>query len=153
VVRPGEIVVAFTDVTQAAEVIGRPAVVLASPLHDTLVASADLGIVRAKGDSYGLPFIHFCLGTEEARQHTYARTNGSTVLHLQRDAVETFEFPLPPHDIAASFCEIATPLLARQAHNELESRTLSEIRDVLLPKLLSGEFRIQDAERKVAAAL
>jgi type I restriction enzyme S subunit len=39
-----------------------------------------------------------------------------------------------------------------QAHNEIENRTLSSIRDLLLPKLMSGEIRIREAEAMVAAA-
>lgn len=43
-------------------------------------------------------------------------------------------------------------LLDLQSHNEAENRTLSSIRDLLLPKLMSGEIRIREAEAMVAAA-
>jgi type I restriction enzyme S subunit len=36
--------------------------------------------------------------------------------------------------------------------NELETRTLTQTRDFLLPKLMSGEIRLKDAERIVEAA-
>ncbi len=32
-------------------------------------------------------------------------------------------------------------------HNKHESRTLAQLRDTLLPKLISGELRIKDAEK------
>jgi type I restriction enzyme, S subunit len=44
-------------------------------------------------------------------------------------------------------------LLARQSQLPVESRSLGDLRDILLPKLLSGELRVQDAERFVASAL
>lgn len=39
------------------------------------------------------------------------------------------------------------PLLARQALNMAESRTLASLRDTLIPKLISGELRVPAAER------
>jgi hypothetical protein len=44
------------------------------------------------------------------------------------------------------------PWLAEAAHNIRESRTLVALRDTLLPKLLSGELRVKDAERLAADA-
>jgi type I restriction enzyme S subunit len=35
----------------------------------------------------------------------------------------------------------------RQHHNACESHTLAALRDALLPKLISGELRVKDAER------
>ena len=44
------------------------------------------------------------------------------------------------------------PLLALQDANQAESRTLAATRDLLLPKLMSGEIRVRDAERLAEAA-
>src|SRR5207237_1020858 len=44
------------------------------------------------------------------------------------------------------------PRLVRQSLCRAQSRTLAELRDTLLPKLLSGELRVRDAERLVGAA-
>jgi type I restriction enzyme S subunit len=52
-------------------------------------------------------------------------------------------FPRSQHAIAARI----DPLLARQSRNVVESRTLVALRDTLVPKLVSGEVRINDAER------
>jgi type I restriction enzyme S subunit len=38
-------------------------------------------------------------------------------------------------------------------NNETQSRTLASIRDALLPKLLSGEIRVKDAERFVESVV
>ncbi len=49
-------------------------------------------------------------------------------------------------NVLAAFSEGAPLLLAGMAQNVRESRTIAAIRDVLLPKLLSGEIRVKDAE-------
>lgn len=57
-----------------------------------------------------------------------------------------------PHDeLLRRFATACSPLLEKNAHNERESRTLAALRDTLLPKLISGELRIRDAERLVEA--
>jgi type I restriction enzyme, S subunit len=52
-------------------------------------------------------------------------------------------FPPSQHAIVRKL----DPLLARQSANVVESRILAELRDTLLPKLVSGQIRIKDAER------
>jgi type I restriction enzyme S subunit len=50
-------------------------------------------------------------------------------------------------DVLARFSRFTDPLLGKMAQNERESRTLAALRDTLLPKLISGELRVKDAER------
>ena len=58
---------------------------------------------------------------------------------------------LPPQSILDAFEKRAVLVFRRRHESELESRTLATIRDTLLPKLISGELRIKDAERIVGA--
>ena len=50
------------------------------------------------------------------------------------------------------FGEIVDPLFAQVRDSTEESHTLAQLRDTLLPKLISGELRIQDAEQFIEAA-
>lgn len=60
---------------------------------------------------------------------------------------------IPEHSVVHAFTQLARPLLAKARLNIAESRTLAVLRDTLLPKLLSGEVRIRDAEQIAEAAL
>lgn len=60
---------------------------------------------------------------------------------------------IPDSSIVHIFTEVVAPLLMRISRNVAESATLAALRDLLLPKLLSGEVRIRDAERRAEAAL
>lgn len=51
--------------------------------------------------------------------------------------------------VQRAFDALATPLAERMAAADVESRTLAATRDLLLPKLMSGEIRIRDAEKLV----
>ena len=69
---------------------------------------------------------------------------------VRPEVVAATQVVLPTQAVAERFSRAARSLLARQAAAERESRTLAEIRDALLPKLLSGQIRVKEAERVVA---
>jgi type I restriction enzyme S subunit len=50
------------------------------------------------------------------------------------------------------FSELVRPLMDRIAANRSESCTLAALRDTLLPKLMSGEICVRDAERIIGKA-
>lgn len=54
---------------------------------------------------------------------------------------------IPSHDIVEAYEHRVFPLDSSIEVNERESRTLAAIRDALLPKLISGELRVKNAER------
>jgi len=74
---------------------------------------------------------------------------GSAVPTLNRNHVHDLPTLLPATPIVDVFEEFAASALANQKHNADESQTLSALRDTLLPKLISGELRVGDAERFV----
>ena len=142
VVLPGDVIVACTDVTQAAEVVGRSAVVGETSSFRTLVASLDVLIVRPKNRTLGRAFVYYVTGTDGFVSHALARTTGTTVLHLSRDAVESFRFALPPRPLVERFEHCADALRARIQINSSAVGLLVDLRDALLPKLVSGELRV-----------
>ena len=142
VVALGEVVIACTDVTQAAEVIGRPAMARATNKFRTLVASLDTLIVRPREPEMTRSFLYFLAGTEEFAAHTYAYTTGTTVLHLSKDAVPSFRFACPPPELVKLFESTGSSVLGRLQAIDQESDVLANMRDALLPKLISGELRV-----------
>ncbi|MEJ7569274.1 MAG: restriction endonuclease subunit S [Gaiellaceae bacterium] len=70
---------------------------------------------------------------------------GTTVIHLGKSDVDRFTTPAPSVEQLDAFSSQAEPLVAKLVANAQESRTLAELRDTLLPKLISGELRVSDA--------
>jgi type I restriction enzyme, S subunit len=58
---------------------------------------------------------------------------------------------VPPQSVIATFDCVAQALLQRNHHSSVENAALADLRDRLLPKLLSGEVRVRDAEKVVEA--
>ena len=142
IIIPGELVVSYTDVTQEAEVIGKPAIVQDTSEYKTLVASLDLGIIRPLQSSVSSRFLYYLFRSHDFQSHINGYTTGTTVLHLSKDGVPNYQFALPTNAVLRHFDSIVNPLFDRIESNENQSRTLSQLRDTLLPKLLSGEIRI-----------
>lgn len=141
IVSPGEIVVAQTDLTQGAEVVGRGVRVPASGNHDILVASLDLAILRPKD---GMPneYLLGLLSSEAFRQHCRSRVTGTTVLHLAKDAMPTWWAPVVSPEKQEGFAATARALLSRMDAYITENNRLTSTRDALLPELLSGRVRV-----------
>jgi type I restriction enzyme, S subunit len=77
---------------------------------------------------------------------------GTTVIHLGKGDIDTFRLLQPPPTILKAYGAIAEPLLRRIVTNSRESIDLAQTRDLLLPKLMSGEIRLREAEKIVEAA-
>jgi type I restriction enzyme S subunit len=60
---------------------------------------------------------------------------------------ENHDVVCPPANTAKAFSAAVCPLMAKMRANETESRTLAALRDALLPQLLSGEVRVENAEQ------
>jgi type I restriction enzyme S subunit len=144
VVIPGDLIVAYTDVTQAAELIGKPAIVVGVEEYDTLVASLDVGIVRPDFSVCGRQFLYGLFKTDAFQSHTLSHTSGTTVLHLSKDGVGSFRFALPTTGLIRVFEEIATELAERRQINSDQVRSIFHLRDTLLPRLISGQLQIDE---------
>ncbi|HXH08954.1 MAG TPA: restriction endonuclease subunit S [Alphaproteobacteria bacterium] len=82
-----------------------------------------------------------------AQEDILSRANGSTFLEISKSNFRRIPVVCPTNRILAAFDSIARPLYQQILANERESRTLAALRDTLLPKLISGDLRIEDAER------
>jgi type I restriction enzyme S subunit len=73
----------------------------------------------------------------------------SAVPGLSRSTAYAQPCVQPPKPVAVAFEVLAERLFELRYHNESESQTLAELRDLLLPKLLSGEIQVPEAEEVV----
>ena len=148
VVDEGDIVVAQTDITQRAEVIGRPIRVERLGFVGKLVASLDFVIVRP-GRELTREVLFVLLNQQEFRDHVLGYCNGTTVLHMNSRAVPSYQFSLPDADVVKTVTSVIKPLLERSDCARRENAALTRLRDALLPRLLSGDLCVRDAESLV----
>ncbi len=129
IIRPNDIVIAQTDITQNADVIGRPAIVPMDTNYSTLVASLDAAIIRVIDKSQlDSNYLYYLLLSNEYVNHIKSFVTGTTVLHLSRNAISTFQFSLPPLKEQQTISHILKTLddkieINRQMNKMLEEMT------------------------------
>ncbi len=74
---------------------------------------------------------------------------GTTVIHLGKGDIDTFKLMHPGREILRAFGEATDAVLSKIVENERETRTLAQTRDLLLPRLMSGELRVADADKVI----
>ncbi len=94
-------------------------------------------------------FAYFLARTEDFRSFAISNMTGTSGRQrIPADCFNHFQIVVPPAEIAGRFGQVAGTALSKMKANDEESRTLSAIRDTLLPKLLSGEMRLRGVWRK-----
>lgn len=86
--------------------------------------------------------------------HTiFQHANGSTFLEISRSSFRRIRLVVPPSHVVAKFVEIAGLLLQKITNNERQRKTLTEIRDTVLPRLISGKLGLPDGEALLQEAV
>ena len=99
---------------------------------------------KFKGKYEGISnyFILFLIKPELEYVQSYK--TGTTVSHLGKSDIDRFVFLTPPLDVVLDFSEIVNPIIKEVVNRAKESRRLAELRDTLLPKLMSGELKVNE---------
>lgn len=81
-----------------------------------------------------------------------AATKATTMGHIQRHHLSDAKVVVPDQRIVDRATSLFAPIFSRVVETQIESRTLCELRDYLLTKLLSGEVRVRDVHKLVGGA-
>ena len=148
VIQPGEVIVANTEQGHDRLLIGFAAIVPKS-FGDNGLFSHHIYRVRPK-DSFALTpdFICQLLNTKAMHNTISGYSTGTTVNMLPVDALRIPSIVVPPLQVVTTFSTFAKVARIRQGKLMAESRTLTALRDALLPKLVSGELQIRGNVQK-----
>ncbi|MEQ8477309.1 MAG: restriction endonuclease subunit S [Fulvivirga sp.] len=124
-------------------------------LFDNEIAfgSTEFLVMRAK---HGVSkYWTYCL----SRDYNFRKFSISTMVgtsgrqRVQNGPFLSFEIAKPPKTVFDLFTEQVEHWFTQIRHNTIENQTLTNLRDTLLPKLISGEVRVKEAEQTVAEVL
>ena len=139
-----DILVAHTDLTQNADVIGNAELLLTCGKYDSIIFSMDLVKVLPK-ETFPYRFLLAAmLRNKLFKGHSLGYVNGTTVLHLSKKALPDFEIRKPSDSESKMMDEVLASYYKRMAELLQENDRLISLRDTLLPKLMSGELKIND---------
>ncbi|MBY3153176.1 restriction endonuclease subunit S [Rhizobium laguerreae] len=92
------------------------------------------------------------LASRELVNQLKSMAHGSVFSTITRATFEAISFSRSDVRIFSQFEEIALPLFEKIRASVFENRSLAATRDLLLPKLMSGEIRLSDAQHLMEAA-
>jgi len=142
VVKPGDLIIANTDMTYDRIILGSP--ILVPDYPGVILFTHHLFAFR----DVKLPvsFLYYYLRTDDFHGMCESSANGTTVLAITRDDVLDADIPLPTQSDLSLFDRAASKCLQLIATNEREISRLSALRDNLLPRLMSGEIDVSSLE-------
>ena len=139
-----DILVAHTDLTQNADVIGNAELLLTYGKYDSIIFSMDLVKVLPKNNFPYRFLLAAMLKNNIFKGHSLGYVNGTTVLHLNKKALPEFEIRIPSKADAEKMNDALVPYYKLMAKLLQENDRLIRFRDTLIPKLMSGELKIND---------
>ena len=151
IVKPGDICISSHDVTQDRNHIGAPFIIPKTYENKSIASATNTFIVRIANE-FSREFLYQTFKSKRFRQEMIASAKGTAIIHVSKDSVLNFKFCKPTNSIIENFSKLTQPIVYKLENNRDEIATLSELRDTLLPKLISGELKIPDAENLIEEA-
>jgi len=142
VITQGDIVIANTDITQDRLVLGSPAIV--PPLNSKEIIFTHHIFAVRNNSILGNYFLYHLLQTPHYHSNVISYATGTTVLAISKEAILDFQFAFLHNDLINKFEEIVSYIYKLILNNNFEIQSLTKTREVLLPKLMSGEIKVKN---------
>lgn len=114
---------------------------------DGLTGSTGFAVLRPKKEIYR-EVVCYAATSKDNIDRLAHLADGGAYPAVRPDVVLSTPFTFPGDEILAAYSQSTAALLDRAEINKQENKTLAVLRDALLPKLISGELRIDDAKGK-----
>jgi len=141
VIRPGDVLL-YKDGAQ----IGRKTYFDCSFPHATSAINEHVFILRAKR-AWFQRFLFFWLDQRWMTEEIISLNSNSAQPGINQRGVRSLPILIPDTRAVKEFDALIRPFIQRLFQNCLESRSLASLRGALLPKLISGELQLRDAEK------
>lgn len=114
-----------------------------SPEHG--ISSTEFVNLEPKKD-YALNFIYLLAKSNQFKSYLESHTTGTSGSHqrVKQKDILNYSLSIPPEKELQKFNSVVQPLLESVVTNRAECNNLENLRDTLLPKLTSGEVRVND---------
>ncbi len=99
-------------------------------------------------DNKGVSKYWIYLWLKENMEYVKSHANGSTFQEISKSAFRNLKITIPPKNLLVKFDQIVISFFDKIKSNMYQIRTLERFRDILLPKLMSGEVRVKCQEKR-----
>ena len=110
-----------------------------------LIGSTGFAVLSPK-QHWMTAFTYLCATRDESIDRLASLADGGAYPAVRPDVVASTPCTLPPDEVMKVFDGAARPLLDAIGANSEQAQTLSTLRDTLLPRLISGQLRLPEAQ-------
>jgi type I restriction enzyme S subunit len=138
-VSEGDLLIAITDVTRNADIIGKAIIV--PNYYSELVISMDIAKI-SPSKKLSESFLMMLFNSNQYHNYIKWFASGTIVLHLNLDGMNWYKTEIPPKSLLNKFDSILLPITSRIADTNKQNQKLAELRDWLLPMLMNGQVKV-----------
>jgi type I restriction enzyme, S subunit len=139
IVKSGDIIIANTDMTSNREILGTP-ILVPSTYEKKIIFSHHL--YALKNPRLDKAFVFYYLKSKTFKNIAENYANGTTVLSISKTDIEKARILIPDEASIKAFSNLASLNIKKIFLHEYQNIALSDLRDLLLPKLMSGEIEV-----------
>lgn len=140
-IEPGEIIIATRQQSDNLPILGQPAIIPQTLSHKKAIVGTNLYRVFNHSKMRNNTLFQL-LRSERYKKFIKENSKGTTVRMITKDAVESFKFKIPPDDLLEQINKVIDPISNLIEQNIIENEGVSNLRDLLLTKLISGELEV-----------
>lgn len=118
--------------------------------ESTDFAIKNIGLFKTSQRPEFASYMYLLLSSREMKHYLEARMAGTTQKYLSLKALREIAIIEPAKPVIETFSELVKPIFEKIHQNRTSVQTLSTLRDTLLPRLISGQLRLPEAEAALA---
>ena len=142
-----DILVAHTDLTQNADIIGNAEMIFNKLNYQNIIFSMDLVKIIPKSKNISKFLLILLLKNSNFKNHCLSYVNGTTVLHLSKKALQEYKVFLPKNlESLNPLINLVSKIYKKFSLLSKENEKLTNLKNYLLPKLMNGEIDIEKIE-------
>ncbi len=145
-----DLIISTRDVTQDAIFLGAPAIIPSYRKSENLYIGANLFKLQLINKNFGKWNLYCLLRSSPFREYVKDVASGTSILMLKKSDFLQYTFKCPDPNVLTDINSKLAILFNKIDNNLTNLMTLKKLRDTLLPKLMSGEVRVQIKEESAA---
>lgn len=137
-----DIVMVMTDRKSTMELLGKVGKIYKDGYY---LLNQRMYRIRAK-KGINTNYLYACLNSTETSNFLKRKALGSVQKYVNTGEINSIEIKVPSSEKMEEIASILDPIFSQMESNILENESLNELRDILLPKLMSGEIDVSDID-------
>ena len=149
ILKNGDLLMSMTDMKDAVSLLGHTALMI---YDDEYIVNQRVGLIRPKNDlSIDYPYLYLLTNNDDFIASIRAGANSGVQVNLSTQGIKETEFIIADRETNKAFNNLVIPLFEKRKANSLMIKELTKTKETLLPKLMSGQVRVNNIKQTTDA--